>query len=222
MGKTKYTPEIREFIKENIKGVKYKDMALMIKEKFNVEVNADALGQWCTKNHLQNGLTGYFPKGHTPFNKGKKWDEYLTPEQQEKSRQTCFSSERIVNNQDHTWYHKIGDEVEDKDGYIKIKCFNHARENGGWKKNSTRAWKLKHRWLWEQNYGPIPKGYVIIFLDGNNRNFNLDNLAMISMKQNAIINKMGLRYDDPECTKLGVEIASLKILMAEKRKAKNE
>ena len=73
MGKTKYTPEIREFIKENIKGVKYKDMALMIKEKFNVEVNADALGQWCTKHHLQNGLIGYFPKGHTPFNKGKKW-----------------------------------------------------------------------------------------------------------------------------------------------------
>ena len=29
---------------------------------------------------------GQFPKGHTPANKGKKWDEWLSPEMQEKVR----------------------------------------------------------------------------------------------------------------------------------------
>ena len=217
----KYTPEIIEFIRNNIKGVKYKDMAAMIYEKFNLKVNPDALGQWCTKNHLQNGLTGCFEKGHIPANKGKKWDDYLTPEQQAKARQTCFSSERIVNNQNHTWYHKIGDEMEDKDGYIKVKCFNHAKENGGDARHSTRCWKLKNRLLWEQNYGPIPDDSIIIFLDGNTRNFDLSNLAMITKKENAIINKYGLRYDDPECTKLGIKIAKLKVLMREKEKGKH-
>lgn len=218
MSKVKYTEEIKNFIREHIKGVKYKDMAQMIYKNFNVKVNPDALGQWCVKNNLRNGLTGYFPKGNIPANKGKKWDDYLTPEQQAKARQTCFSSDRIVNNQDHTWFHKVGDEIEDKDGYIKVKVFEHAKDNGGNGRLSTRCWRLKQRIIWEQNYGPIPEGHIIIFLDGNPRNFDIDNLAMISCAQNAIINKLGLRYDDPECTKIGIEISKLKILMAEKRR----
>lgn len=222
MPKLKYTSEIREFIKENIKGVKYKDMALLIKQKFNLSVNPDALAQWCVKNNMQNGVVMNFEKGHTPFNKGKKWDDYLTKEQQAKSRQTCFSSERIVNHQDHTWYHKVGDERLDKDGYVMIKLYEHAKDNGGGKGNSTRAWVLKHRYIWEQNYGPIPEGHIVIFLDGNRLNFEIDNLGLISQRENALINKYGLRYDDPDLTKLGINIAKLKLLIIEKGKGKNE
>ena len=222
MGKLKYTPEIKEYIRANIKGVKYKDMANMIFEKFNVRVNPDALGQWCTKNKLQNGLTGCFEKGHIPVNKGKKWDDYLTKEQQEKCRKTCFSSEKVVNHQDHTWYHKVGDERLDKDGYVMIKLYEHAKDNGGGKKNSTRAWVLKHRHIWESNYGKIPHGYIVIFLDGNKFNFDVDNLALISQRENVLINKYGLRYDDPDLTKLGINIAKLRLLMVEKGKKKNE
>ncbi len=221
MPATKYTPEIEDFIKENIKGVKYKDMAEILFERFNLKVNPDALGQWCCKHKMPNGLTGCFEKGHIPINKGKKWDEYLTKEQQERCRKTCFSSERVVNHQDYTWYHKVGDERLDKDGYVMIKLYEHAKDNGGGKKNSTRAWVLKHRYIWEQNYGPIPEGHIVIFLDGNIRNFSIDNLAMISCAENAIINKLGLRYDDPELTKIGVQISKLKILIAEKRRGKN-
>lgn len=34
----------------------------------------------------RNPITGRFLKGHVPPNKGKKWDEYLTEEQQERAR----------------------------------------------------------------------------------------------------------------------------------------
>lgn len=40
----------------------------------------------------QRGADGRFLNGSTPHNKGKRWDDYLTPEQQRRSRTTCFSS----------------------------------------------------------------------------------------------------------------------------------
>ena len=36
------------------------------------------------------------------------------------------------------------------------------------------------RYVWEQNYGPIPKGYKIIYKDGNFNNCELDNLLCVN------------------------------------------
>jgi hypothetical protein len=34
------------------------------------------------------------------------------------------------------------------------------------------SWKRKHNLIWENAHGPIPKGHMIIFADGNKQNFN--------------------------------------------------
>jgi len=93
----------------------------------------------------------------------------------------------------------IGTEVE-KDGYIWIKI-----KNGSGKQN----WIQKHRLLWEQNKGKIPKGYVLIFKDGNKKNITLDNLELISKKEMLLLNDYGLIFNNKELTESGINIAKL-------------
>jgi hypothetical protein len=93
----------------------------------------------------------------------------------------------------------IGTEVE-KDGYIWIKI-----KNGSGKQN----WIQKHRLLWEQYHGKIPKGYVLIFKDGNKKNITLDNLALVSRKELLILNDYELRFNKKEITESGINIAKL-------------
>lgn len=125
--------------------------------------------------HKRTSSKGYFPKGHRSFNKGKKWDEFMSKEAQESSRKTTFKKGHTPKN------HKpIGTEViEPKNGYIKVKI---SEPNG---------WVLKHRHIWQQHNGIIPKGYNIQFKDKDKRDFNIENLYMINrneqMAENSII-----------------------------------
>ena len=46
-----------------------------------------------------------------------------------------------------------------------------------------RTFKAKHRILWEQHHGPIPKGVNIVFIDGNTDNIVIENLRAESMAE---------------------------------------
>jgi hypothetical protein len=48
------------------------------------------------------------------------------------------------------------------------------------KQNGTRRWKRVHVLLWEADNGPIPKGFIVTFKDGNKRNFDPLNLQLVS------------------------------------------
>jgi hypothetical protein len=88
--------------------------------------------------------------------------------------------------------------IDKKDGYtwIKISITSPKR----------KAWKEKHRWLWEQANGPIPEGMVIIFLDRDRRNCELENLALISRAENVKLIQLGLISNDREATLTGIAI----------------
>ncbi len=60
----------------------------------------------------------------------------------------------------------IGHERKDIDGYWLVKV---AEPN---------VFKHKHRVLWEKHYGPIPKGSVVSFIDGNPDNICIENLRI--------------------------------------------
>ena len=49
----------------------------------------------------------------------------------------------------------------------------------------------------------------MIFADGNNRNFELDNLVLISDAEGLIMNRNNLFKQDKELTKAGVVVAKL-------------
>jgi len=86
--------------------------------------------------------------------------------------------------------------------YIRVKtqCLKTKRSN------PNKNWKLKHRILWEQANGVIPKGYELIFLDGNTLNCTLENLCLITKSELNMMQRDRLLTSDPEITKTGLLI----------------
>ena len=107
---------------------------------------------------------GMFKKGHTPANKGKKWNEYLDMEKQEKIRATTFKKGNRPANKKPVGYERIS-----RDGYIEVKV---AEPN---------VFKIKQRVIWEQHNGPIPEGMHVCFKDGDKSNLDIENLFLENM-----------------------------------------
>lgn len=84
--------------------------------------------------------------------------------------------------------YKIGDE-RIYNGYVWIKINDIQHKGKVTMKNFCENWIQKQRYIYELHYGKIPKGYIVIFLDGNNRNFSPDNLYCISRKINIAMNQ---------------------------------
>ena len=56
---------------------------------------------------------------------------------------------------------------------------------------TPRGREYKHRVVWEAHHGPIPKGYAVIFLDGDRENCALDNLDAVPKGVLSHMNKTG-------------------------------
>lgn len=188
----KYTQEQRKFLIDNNYLTPAKELADMFNKKFGTNLTRANIKNFRGNNHLSSGLTGQFEKGHKTHNKGKKWDEYMSKEKQEKCRKTTFKKGNIPKN------HKpIGSERINIDGYIEIKV------------QEPNKWDLKHRIIYKQKYGEIPKGYNVIFLDSNKQNLDISNLKAISKHDNLIMNENNLRFNDKELTESAYLIAQI-------------
>lgn len=87
------------------------------------------------------------------------------------------------------------------DGYTYTKVKSEGTQND--------RWKLTHRLLWEKEYGPIPAGYSLIFLDQDKTNISLNNLALISKAECLMANEHKLLFADKELTYSGLQITKL-------------
>lgn len=78
----------------------------------------------------------------------------------------------------------------------------------GTKKNHHKLehinWRPYKEYLWQQKYGEIPKGYTVIFKDGNKRNCVIDNLVILSSSSMASMACNGLWGKD-EITESAIE-----------------
>lgn len=119
---------------------------------------------------IEPSVANQFKPGHTPHNKGKKMgaDIYIAV------APTMFKRGHKPFNTKPVGTINVR---KDSDGrtyqYIKIK---------------DSHWELLQRYTWEQANGKIPKGCIVIFLDGNYLNCNLSNLQLISRKENMLRN----------------------------------
>jgi hypothetical protein len=104
-----------------------------------------------------------FKKGIVPHNKGKK----MSPELYEKVSKTFFKKGHKPHNTKF-------------DGAITIR--NHKRSGIPYKciRVEESKWEFLHRLNWEKTNGPIPKGFNVVFKDGNTMNCELSNLELLS------------------------------------------
>ena len=96
---------------------------------------------------------------------------------------------------------QIGDEAE-KDGKIIVKISDKPNTKFG-------NWKYKHWHIWEQCNGQVPKEYRVIFLDGNNRNFDINNLACVPLKYVCLLANNHWKFENAELTKSAIEWCEL-------------
>ncbi len=183
----KYTDEMKQFILDNYKGRYNQELADLFNQKFNTNITSRTIKSYKANNNLNSGLTGKFIKGQTPHNKGKK----MPKEVYEKVKHTMFAKGNVPPN-----HRPVGSERISKDGYIEVKV---AEPN---------KWRLKQRVVYEEAKGKIPEGCTIIFLDGNKRNFDIDNLRCITRSELLYLNCNGLNNSN-EITETGILMARL-------------
>jgi hypothetical protein len=119
----------------------------------------------------EKGLGKRFVKGSVSHNKGKKLSEFMSPEAIER----CKAGQFKVGQDPHNT-RPIGWERITLDGYTEVKV-RHSD-------NSKDNFELKHRMVWAENFGPIPEGMVVEFIDNNKRNFEPTNLRIVTRIQN--------------------------------------
>ena len=189
----KWTDEEKEYLASIVKGSTYKEITKQMNDKFEYDLSEEQIKGMMYRNKLTTGTGGYFKKGSTPWNKGLKG--YMG------ANKTSFKKGTIPPNQV-----PIGTESITKGGYIKVKV------------GEPNKWKLKQRYIYEQHYGEIPKDCNVIFADKNIRNFDINNLILVSKAEMLILNKNKLIFEDKELTKVGVNIA--KVIDKAKKRSK--
>lgn len=90
-------------------------------------------------------------------------------------------------------------------------------------KQAEKKWKPNHRRVWEEAYGPIPKGYKTVFLDGNSLNFSITNLALVTDAEFLVMNDKHLISSDKRVTRSGIALARLlsKTYQVKRKKGSN-
>lgn len=205
----RYTKEEVDYLISIVPGHSYREIIKQFYDRFGTELTFNQVKNFIGNRKLNTGRTGQFQKGHVPFNKGKKGLTTGGVETQFKkghrpANYLPIGTERVRTPRKNR--KTIGD-------YIDVKIAD------------PNKWRGKHLLVWEAHHGrSVPKGYCVIFGDGNNRNFDPDNLILVSRKQLAILNKRRLIQNDADLTRTAIIIADLstKIRELERRKQANK
>lgn len=167
-----YTKKEHDYIIANIEHMNIKNIAKELGRGVSRIYNEiHTLG--LTEIIEQKKAKSQFQKGLIPPNKGKKMEEFMTPEQIKIFKSNQFKKNSIPHNalEDYT-------EVERQDNrtgrvYILVKV------------PGKRKLQFKHRHIWEQHHKKkIPAKYHISFIDNDTTNFEITNLECISNKEN--------------------------------------
>lgn len=149
------------------------------------------------KGYKGNATT--FRKGNIPANKGKKMDESLRA----KVARTWFKSGHMPHNTRHDGHISAR---KDKTGRVYL----HVRVELG-------KYILLHRHIWEQANGEIPPKHVVTFKDGDTMNCSIDNLELITMKENRRRNSF-YEHVPPELQPVKRLVASVKQRITKQQK----
>lgn len=121
------------------------------------------------------GKAHRFKPGHRPPNRGVKgWDAGG------RSHETRFKKGQTA----HTWV-PIGSIAYGKGGYLKVKVSDDRT------KESRFNWCFVHHLVWEKAHGRrVPKGHVVIFVDGDPTHITIENLKLITLRRNMLRNSI--------------------------------
>lgn len=169
------------------------------------DVSADNIKSLCNRRGWKTGRSGTFEKGSVPANKGKRCPEGKGG-RHPNARRTQFKKGQRPRTFKGAGYER----VDPRDGYVILII----DEPNPWSGHSTRP-VHKHRYLWEQKHGPVPKDHVLKCLDGDKTNTDPSNWKAIPRSLLPRLNggprQRHLPYDDaaPEVRPTLLAVAEL-------------
>ncbi|WP_347460961.1 HNH endonuclease signature motif containing protein [Acinetobacter sp. ANC 7454] len=179
-----YTPEMEAFLHEH-RYMLREEMTALFNQAFGTNISRRVLNSKCERIGALTGRTGRIEKGNKPWNTGTKG---LL-----KANKTTFKKGNKPHNTKPVGYERIT-----KDGYIEVKV---AEPN---------KFMMKHRYVWEQVNGPVPKGHAIVFKNTDKQDCRIDNLVLVTRGELARLNQSYKHLVTPETNEACVAMAKIK------------
>jgi hypothetical protein len=170
--------------------------------------------QFRQRHGIKSGETGWYQKGHEPGNKGTKLEEYVTDPERVADIKRRISGTQFKKGQKPFNELPVGSIVVNDHGY---KLRKKQMEGTLWER-----WEFLHRAVWVEHNGPIPDNMMVIFRDGNRLNCDISNLTLVSKRENAALNKLGLRSEDPDLTDVGISLVKLRLATKDIKKRRKD
>ncbi|MDL2292253.1 HNH endonuclease [Acholeplasma sp. OttesenSCG-928-E16] len=226
-----YTEEVRKFILGIYKGKSHKEIATLVNKQFNLNLTEFGISTYLSRNGLRTERAFRYSEEMKEFikkiHKGKSYQEIkdlfnekfdvdktineikcFCQDNDMKNGVDCrFQKERIPTNKIPVGTERFRKHYEKTYLYIKIK--------------EPNIWVLKHRYLYEKTYGPIPKNMKLLFLNGDTMDVRIENLKLVSYAEELILNRQKLIFNDPEFTKTGINIAKVILKAADNTRKEN-
>lgn len=173
-----YTEEQVQFIRENYTGRSVAEMTKLFNKHFKTTRTRQQTKTLISNRGITSGRTGHFLAGNKPWNYGTK-GQGLTW-----ANSKSFKKGNVPPNRKLLW----SERVCSKDGFILMK----VPETDPYTGFSTR-YKHKQVYVWEQEHGPVPRGMVVAFIDGDRSNCEPENLMLISRAELLNLNRHGYK-----------------------------
>lgn len=203
-------PDMFEFMRSFIPGHTEPEIRAEFLARFGIELTEGQIANFKTRFGIKSGTHGgRFQKGRKSETKGRPQSEWMSAEAIERTRATRFKKGNIPHNT-----REVGEERVTVDGYVEVHVAQCRRE----KQNDQ--WVLKQRLVWERHHGmPVPEGCKVIFCDGNRRNFDPENLLLVTDEELMRMNREGTGWSDKETAESARGLARVRsaISKAERR-----
>lgn len=174
-----YTAEERLFLKDNSPKYTRRELTDQFNKRFGTNQSIQSIKSICSTLGYMCSNDGRFKKGQKSWCKGigkEEWLSHLSNESLEKIKRGQFGCGRKRDSG-----YPVGYELW-RNGYLMVKVTDDANIP------CNKRWQFKQILIWEKYHKKkVPEGCIVIFKDGNNTNFDIGNLLMISRKQSAVL-----------------------------------
>ncbi|MBD3609447.1 MAG: HNH endonuclease [Gammaproteobacteria bacterium] len=161
-----YTEEQAEYIKTHYPLMETKKLVEEFNQRFGTERTAKQIKSFTSRHKIKSGRDGLFKKEHKPWNTGSKGvckpNSGSFKKGGNPSNTKPIGSERLCS----------------KNGYVLIKVDEPNPYTG-----TQGYYRPKHHVVWEQHHGTIPRGYVVSFINADQKNSDIENLMLLSRAQ---------------------------------------
>lgn len=199
----RYTKEHLSFLRKEYRRVSLEKTTEAFNTKFKTKMPESTIRSVLPNYKIISGRTGFFGKGHVPWNAGSKG---LTS-----ANRTSYKKGNIPANKK-----QINAERFCPKSGVLIK----VKERDPYTGRPTR-YKSKGVHVWERKNGKVPQGMVVAHKDGNSLNCGIKNLMIISRPELLFLNTNDYKNLPAQLKPSLVALAKMKSLLGVRSRGRN-